>query len=129
MKTKCIIHKGAQEFDLAPFLMELKPSRNDLDADGSGRDVIDGYFYRERIADKIKLQLKFWPLDEDEMRQIGAILYDQYLDLTYLDPRTNQYRRSDFYASTFDYGTQMSHKQGNSYVTEYVGAALNITER
>lgn len=40
--------------DYTAFLAEdgLAPVRNDLDADGSGRNLLDGLMYRARIAQK-----------------------------------------------------------------------------
>ena len=135
MKPVCIIHKGDDDFDLAPYLTDFKPSRNDLDADGSGRDTLDGYFYRERVAQKAKFTLSFWPLDENEMAMINTFLNDPYLDITYLDPMSNDYRRAEFYASSFDWGTQRARKARDTmgratiYETEYIGASINIQER
>lgn len=42
------------EHDYTVFLAEdgLAPVRNDLDADGSGRNLLDGLMYRARIAEK-----------------------------------------------------------------------------
>ena len=42
--------------DYTRYLAEdgLKPTRNDLDSDGSGRNLLDGLMYRSRIATKVK---------------------------------------------------------------------------
>ena len=36
------------EHDYTAFLEKLSPVKNDLDADGSGRNILDGLMYRSR---------------------------------------------------------------------------------
>ena len=50
--------------DYAAYVAEINPVRNDLDKDGSGRNILDGYFYRTRTASKEKWKVKFVDLDE-----------------------------------------------------------------
>ena len=56
--------------DYTEYIQEIKPSRNDLDADGSGRNLLNGLMYRKRISSKAKLSVSFLRLDEDMMEQL-----------------------------------------------------------
>ena len=53
--------------DYAEHILELNPSRNDLDADGSGRDVQTGLMHRTRIATKQKWDVKLNRLSEADV--------------------------------------------------------------
>ena len=141
MKPCLYIHKtiegDAGPHDLTPYILPLKPVRNDLDAEGSGRDVVDGYFYRERIAQKVTINVNFIDLDEHQMAFIASLFDDQYTTATYLDPKTNSYVQSQFYVSSFDYGTQLWQRHGREDRRQccddgkciYIGASLTLRER
>ena len=61
--------------DYAPLVEELNISRNDLDAEGSGRDVQTGLMHRTRVATKLKADVK------DVVKYGGAGVestYDKY---------------------------------------------------
>ena len=64
--------------DYTRYLAEdgLKPTRNDLDSDGSGRNLLDGLMYRSRIATKVKWTVSFERLDEAVMAQIEQDMYE-----------------------------------------------------
>ena len=113
--------------DYARFISDLKPVRNDLDADGSGRDISDGYFYRERIALKQVWSVSFIPLSRIEMMSVAAAFKPQYLTITMLDPETGADRQAQYYASSMDYGSQR-YIPGDDDV-EYIGATITVRER
>lgn len=113
--------------DYARFISDLKPVRNDLDADGSGRDISTGYFYRERIAQKQVWTVSFVPLKRSELMAIAAALNPQYVTITILDPLTGSTRNMDCYASSMDYGSQR-YIPGDDDV-EYIGATITVRER
>lgn len=105
----------------------LKPTKNDLDSDGSGRNLLDGLMYRSRIATKDKWTVSFLRLDEDIMKQLYADMYAQqnYVSVIMLDARTNRHLEKTYYCSTINEGIQR-------YVggrTVYDGVTFNITER
>ena len=60
--------------DYTAWLAEdgLAPVRNDIDADGSGRNLLDGLMYRARIAQKDKWTVKFNRMPELIMRSRAA---------------------------------------------------------
>lgn len=103
----------------------LKPTRNDLDADGSGRNLLDGLMYRSRIAQKLKWTVEFNRLDEATMAKLEADMNHQYISVTLLNPKTNTYDTRTYYCSTINHGVQ----RWDGHQTVYDGATFNITER
>lgn len=113
--------------DYTKYLSEdgLKPSKNDLDADGSGRNLLDGLMYRSRIATKAKWTVSFLLLDEEVMAQLEADMDADYVKITMLDAKVNRYVERSYYCSTINEGIQR-------YIggrTMYDGVTFNITER
>lgn len=115
--------------DYTTFLAEdgLQPSRNDLDADGSGRNLLDGTMYRTRIAQKDKWTVKFNRLPELIMKSIAEDVNPPFVPITMLDPKTNRQLTKTYYTSTLVYGLQ--HYDKSRGVTFYDGCTFNMTER
>ena len=115
--------------DYTAFLAEdgLAPVRNDLDADGSGRNLLDGLMYRARIAQKDKWTVKFNRLPELIVKSIAADINPEYVEITMLDPKTNRHITKTYYTSTLTYGVQRYDRSQN--LTYYEGCTFNITER
>lgn len=105
----------------------LSPVRNDLDADGSGRDIQDCLMRRTRIGQKGKWSVKFLRLPELIMKSIAEDTNHEYVFITMLDPDTNRHIQKEYYSSTLTYGTQRYiPDQG---ITVYDGCTFDITER
>jgi hypothetical protein len=105
----------------------LKPSRNDLDSDGSGRNLLNGLMYRSRIATKLKWTIAFNRLNEETLKAIEGDMYanNNYISVTLLEAKTNQYVTRTYCSSTINEGVQR-------YIggkTVYDGVTFNITER
>ena len=103
----------------------LKPSLNDLDADGSGRNILNGLMYRKRIATKNKWTVTFLRLDETIMAQLLQDMDNQYVSVTLLDAKQNRPIQRSYYSSTINQGVQR-------YIggqTVYDGVTFDITER
>lgn len=105
----------------------LKATRNDLDKDGSGRNLLDGLMYRFRVATKVQWTVSFNRLSEDVMKQLETDMYatDNYVKITMLDAKTNRYMERTYYCSAINEGIQR-------YVggqTVYDEVTFNITER
>lgn len=115
--------------DYTAFLADdgLAPVRNDLDADGSGRNLLDGLMYRARIAQKDKWTVKFNRLPELIVKSIAADINPEYVEITMLDPKTNRHITKTYYTSTLTYGVQRYDRSQN--LTYYEGCTFNITER
>lgn len=60
-------------------------SRNDLDGPNAGR-TLSGLMIRDRVAVKIKLEVKCRDLSDAEIRTLLNVLYPVYLSVTYEDP-------------------------------------------
>ena len=137
--------------DYARYVESLELSRNDLDADGSGRDVQTGLMYRTRIATKMKVDVKllrlryphvktgrlFFLLDlvvvsaaGIAFRNVNAALYSLisvFLMGYVLDPATGERTTRTFYTSSVPYGAQRyDRRTGAPY---YDGMAFSMTER
>lgn len=98
-------------------------ARNDLDADGTGRDL-SGLLTRKKVATKRKLTVSLGVIKGERLRALASALDKQYVSVTYDDP---QFGRS---SRTF-YGSEVSatpfYEQGG--VTWYKDGAFNLTER
>ncbi len=103
----------------------LQPSRNDLDADGSGRNILDGLMYRTRIASKLKWTVSFIRLDEAIMAQLASDMDADYVSVTMLDPMSNRPITRTYYCSTVNAGVQR-YLDGR---TVYDGVTFNLIER
>ena len=101
--------------DYAPFIEELSPSRNDLDADGSGRDVQTGEMFRTRIATKQKWEVKMLRLSEAIHRQLLADINPVFYAVTVLDPTTGQQATQTVYTSTVRHGAQWWDKETGAH--------------
>lgn len=113
--------------DYTAFVEELSPVRNDLDADGSGRNLLDGLMYRNRIAQKDKWNVKFLKLPELIMKSIAEDINPEYAQITMLDPKTNRILTKTYYTSTLTYGAQRYDKSRG--ITYYEGCTFDMTER
>ena len=113
--------------DYARYVEELNPSRNDLDADGSGRDVQTGLMYRTRIAVKQKWDVKLLRLTEAVHRQLLADISPAFYNATVLDPVTGQQATKTFYTSSVPFGAQRFDR--NSGAPVYDGMSFSMTER
>lgn len=113
--------------DYADLITELKPSRNDVDSNGSGRNLLDGLMYRSRLATKRKWSVTFDRLDAKTMMQLENDMYGgkDYISITLLDARVNRGVTSSYYFSTINEGVQRSIK-GKTY---YDGVTFDIIER
>ena len=113
--------------DYAALVEELNASRNDLDAEGSGRDVQTGLMYRTRIASKMKVTVKFFQLQQATMQQLLSDIAQPFYSATVVDPATGAQVTKTFYTSTVPYGAQRYNKEtGAPY---YDGVTFDMTER
>ena len=113
--------------DYAQYVAELTPSLNDLDADGSGRDVQTGLMYRTRITSKMKVTVKFFQLQQATMQQLLSDIAQPFYSATVVDPATGAQTTKTFYTSTVPYGAQRYNKEtGAPY---YDGVTFDMTER
>ncbi len=105
----------------------LEGSKNDLDADGSGRNVLDGFMYRHRIGTKNKYGVPFIRLPAVVMASLETTLYSSgdYVKITMLEAMVNRPVSKTYYFSTINEGIQR-YIDGD---TVYDGVMLEVTER
>lgn len=115
------------DHDYTEFVYELKPVRNDLDSEGSGRNLLDGTMFRTRIAQKDKWSVNFLKLPELIMKSIAEDINPEFAQITMLDPKTNRLLEKTYYTSTLTYGSQRYDKSRN--LTYYEGCTFDMTER
>jgi hypothetical protein len=123
--AKPIFKIGAHDYTKYISDEGLQPSRNDLDADGSGRNLLDGLMYRTRIATKQKWTVSFLRLDETVMSRLVADLDADFVAITMLDSKLNRPVTRTYYCSTINEGVQR-------YIggrTVYDGVTFNLIER
>lgn len=117
------------EHDYSKYLADdgLTPEDNDLDADGSGRNILDGKMHRNRIATKEKWAVKFIRLPANVMSQLLKDIPKEgnYIKCKMLDAKENRRMTKEYYCSAVKKGVQ--HWRGGQ--TVYDGCTFNITER
>ena len=124
MATPVLIING---HDYAPLVEELNITYNDLDAEGSGRDVQTGLMYRTRIATKMKAEVRLLRLQQAQMRQLAADIAGTYYSATVVDPTTGAQVTKSFYTSERPYGAQRYNREtGAPY---YDGVSFSMIER
>lgn len=113
--------------DYAAYIQELNISRNDLDAEGSGRDVQTGLMYRTRIGSKMKVEVKLLPIQETTHKQLLSDISGVFYNATVVDPATGAAATKTFYTSTVPFGAQRYNKDtGAPY---YSGMTFEMIEK
>lgn len=115
--------------DYTEYVEELAPSDNDLDKEGSGRNVLNGLMHRTWIATKEKWTLKFLDLDEKVMSRLLKDMHanHNYVKATFLDAETNKHLTKTYYCATINKGVQR-YNRVEKY-TFYEGVTFSLTER
>ena len=113
--------------DYAAYVEELNISRNDLDAEGSGRDVQTGLMYRTRIGTKMKVEVKLFAIQETTHKQLLSDISGVFYTAKVVDPATGAQVEKTFYTSTVPFGAQRYNKEtGKPY---YSGMTFSMIER
>ena len=75
--------------DILPFIESggMKWTENDIDSPNAGR-TLDGVMHRGKVTSKVKLEIKFLPLDVNEARNIINAVSSEYVTVdTNIDPK------------------------------------------
>lgn len=124
MKPKLIINGH----DYTDYVLELTPTPNALDADGSGRDVQTGTMYRTMIGVKQKWEVSMLRMPEVMAKQLYTdILPNPFFTAQIIDPTTDASTTKTFYTSSMSFGTQRWFKSDN--VIYYDNIGFSMTER
>lgn len=113
--------------DYAAYVQDLSISRNDLDAEGSGRDVQTGLMYRTRIGTKLKVDVKLFDIPESVHKALLADISPVFYSAMILDPNTGVLTTKSFYTSTVPFGAQRFDRVSGA--PRYSGMTFNMTER
>lgn len=113
--------------DYTAYVQDLSPVENDIDASGSGRNLLDGKMYRTRIATKYKISIKFLKIPEAIMKTLAEDLDADFVQITWLRPKTNVITTEEFYNATLTCGVQRYNR--NNGICYYEGATIDITQR
>lgn len=113
--------------DYAALVEELNLTNNDLDAEGSGRDVQTGLMHRTRIATKLKAEVKLLRLQQAQLQRLMADIAGEFYSATMVDPTTGTQVTKSFYTSERPFGVQrLNKKTGAPY---YDGVTFSMIER
>ena len=113
--------------DLTEYVKELKPVKNDLDADGSGRDIQTGKMYRTKITSKFTWEVNLLRIPENVALALFNKLDSDDYNATTLNPGTNTQQTKSYYTSSVPLGTQKYIKSDD--ITVYDGVSFNMIER
>ena len=113
--------------DLTKYVSELKPTKNDLDADGSGRDIQTGRMYRTKITSKITWEVSLLRIPESVALELFRKLNSEYYNATTLNPGTNTQQTKPYYTSSGPLGAQKYIKSDD--ITVYDGVSFQMIER
>ena len=113
--------------DYAKYVEELNLSRNDLDAEGSGRDVQTGLMHRKRVSTKLKAEVKLLDIPQSVHKQLLSDISGEYYSATLLDPATGANATRQFYTATVPFGAQRYDRYTGE--PKYSGMTFNMTER
>ena len=94
----------------------LKWQRNDVESPNAGR-TLAGTMVRDRVATKIRLDVKCRPLTSDELRTILNLINPVYITVEYNDPMTG-HRSGKFYSNNVPASFHMVGSDGNEWWSE-----------
>ncbi len=114
-------------YDMTKYIEEAAPVDNDLDADNSGRNTLDGLMWRKRVSTKEKWSFKFLTLPSKVMSEFLKAYYSSgdYIEIKVLDALENRYITKTFYSSSVNKGVQMWENND----TVYEGVSFTPTQR
>ena len=101
-------------------------SSNDLDADGSGRDVQTGAMIRTRIATKLKADVKMIRLEQDVMTRLLSAISGESYSATVINPASGAAVTKTFYTSTVPFVAQRYNRETGAPF--YDGVSFSMTE-
>ena len=130
MQPCFIIVTNGQEHDYTRHVAGdgMQIEKNDIDAEGAGRNLLDGKMYRNLLARKYKLNIKFLPLPSSVNAALSTDLSaDEFVYIKFLDPDTDSYTTREMYKSVIQYGVQRYNRGAQD--TRYHGFTVSLIER
>lgn len=113
--------------DYTQYVEELNVVHNDIDAEGSGRDVKTGVMHRTRVAQKHTLTVKLIQVSQAVARAIFHDLENKtWLGVVYQSPCSNALATKNFYCSSVNFGSQRYIRESDK--TVYQGMNFKLIE-
>lgn len=75
--------------DMLPYIEQggIEFKRNDIDAEGSGRETMDATMHRRRIASKLEMNTRCMPLTQEQAEKVLNTIFPEWVELEITDPR------------------------------------------
>ena len=115
------------DLDFTHYVGEMKPVKNDLDADGSGRDIQTGKMHRTKITDKMTWEVTMIRIPEEVAWLLFKALNKEYYSAITLHPGKNVLDKREYYTSSIPFGAQKYIKSEQR--TVYDGVTFQMIER
>ena len=112
--------------DIVPYIayQGLKWSRNDIDAQNSGR-ALDGTMYRDRVTTKARWDVTLRPVTSAELSKILTAIQPEYVTVTATDPISNKSTTKTYYSNNIP-AQYLMIKNGIEY---WQGVTFPLIER
>lgn len=105
-----------------PIPSEYQYDLQDVSAPNSGRTE-DALMHKQRVAQKVKIELKWNNIETDEVSEILNAFNPEYLSITYLDAKAGSFLTKTFYVG------DRTAPLYNSTLGLWQNVAFNIIER
>lgn len=113
--------------DYTQYVEELTVEHNDIDAEGSGRDVNTGEMQRTRVAQKHTLNIKLLRVRQPIARAIFRdLMTNTWVGVTYQSPCSDALATKNFYCSSINFGAQRYIR--DSDITVYDGMNFKLIQ-
>lgn len=75
--------------DMLPYIEQggIEVKRNDIDAEGSGRETMDATMHRSRIAIKDEMSISCMPLPQEKAEIVLNVILPEWVEVEYTHPR------------------------------------------
>jgi hypothetical protein len=97
----------------------------DISAPDSGR-TLDGLMHKKKVGQKVKLELEWKGVSDEDASTILLAFDPEYVDVTYHDTKTNSILTKNFYTGDRKGSTYWWNDDGEF---TYLSVAFNIVER
>lgn len=121
-KQSTLAVNGSYNF---PCPSSMTWGKQDISDSDSGRAQYTGLMYKNKIAEKIKLELSWKALNQEDTHNVLVAFKDEYFDVTYYDPLEGRNTTKTFYCGDMS-APVYSWYQGGKIYNE---VSFNIIER
>lgn len=99
--------------NMVPYIFRegLKWQRSDVDGPGAGRQL-DGNLRRDRIGEKIRLDVTCRPLTDEQQRTVLQAITPEKFLVTYTDPQKGERTNVEMYSNNYSTGYKIKRHNG-----------------